>query len=721
MSRTALHIELCIVFVCGVLFADAVALAAQPGRSLFKSSSRMSNSQSRSSNRQITRSTSPKKSAVSSAKSFTRTPRTSNKGYATKSQPVTRKTAVNSSSKQSFNKSRTGSFGSNVIRRGSIQPSKKPAIGSTVTKPRQGRSFSQPQKGAIAGSKVTNPGRTTVAGPRTSIGKNPALQSAISRKGSGAKQSGRGTVDASKLKKDFVSKGSPTSTRTPVTKNLTDQLQSNIAKQRGGSTVLPIGKGQNGSKGLPTTDSAADAARDAITGSGRFTRGGSGGNMNAQFIPGFDEAAEATENAVGWLNDKAEEAANQAGKVIGDAANQAGRVAEDVANQAGRVAEDVADQAGRVAEDAAEQAGRIVGDVADETGRVVEDVSDEASRVVGELSDQFKDVIGDVADDVDQGRETAEDFVDDFLNDVIGGDNNEPGRDDEEKPADDPQETGRDSTFPVIDRGDFLPGFPFPQDGDDERPADEPVDNNDPVEDDADRPEQDYPEQGNPEQDEAPYDDYDEYEEQDEYYEEVPPYQEGPSVTDLLIDLGNRLGAMPIGGGGGFVGGGVVEGPVVEPIVEPLPAEPHVAQLPDLLVEDVRFVDAGDEQGQLGPRYRITLRNAGDAPVGEFGVTLAAGIDFEDADQIAHSEAMVSGLAAGEQTTLDIRLPIDALGLALDQQGRPVPFVLLLVAIDFDEQVVEQTRENNRLLLDRREIMPIDFAAPQPTNTTAAN
>ena len=64
----------------------------------------------------------------------------------------------------------------------------------------------------------------------------------------------------------------------------------------------------------------------------------------------------------------------------------------------------------------------------------------------------------------------------------------------------------------------------------------------------------------------------------------------------------------------------------------------------------------------------------------------------------------VVGLAAGETRSFDVRLPAEALKMAVDPAGQPVPMATLMVAVDSHEELNDIDRTNNGTVMNRTEI-----------------
>ena len=142
----------------------------------------------------------------------------------------------------------------------------------------------------------------------------------------------------------------------------------------------------------------------------------------------------------------------------------------------------------------------------------------------------------------------------------------------------------------------------------------------------------------------------------------------------------------------------------VEPVV--------AAERFDLQLLAVRFVDPGHPEEKLGPRYRIWFRNNSDRPITQpFNLLLLAANDSKPRENLPQSGVRVTAIEAGDVQSVDVRLPIEAMAVGRDPQGKPVPFATLHVLIDSHREVFELSEANNGAQIPRAEIRPVDPAA----------
>ena len=141
----------------------------------------------------------------------------------------------------------------------------------------------------------------------------------------------------------------------------------------------------------------------------------------------------------------------------------------------------------------------------------------------------------------------------------------------------------------------------------------------------------------------------------------------------------------------------------------------------DLQLLAVRFVDNGHSEQNLGPRYRVWVRNNSPTQiVTPFSVLLLASneqVPTVDAPQMG---VVLPSMDIGETQVLDIRLPIAASRLGTTSTGLRVPFTYLHVLVDSHQQIPETFEDNNGAVLLRTDVLPVDPAAFS-TDVTAAS
>ncbi len=132
----------------------------------------------------------------------------------------------------------------------------------------------------------------------------------------------------------------------------------------------------------------------------------------------------------------------------------------------------------------------------------------------------------------------------------------------------------------------------------------------------------------------------------------------------------------------------------------------------DLQLLATRFVDNGHPDQNLGPRYRVWVRNNGPlSTTTPFNVMLIAANEPVPQADLPQAGAVVNGIAAGEIQSVDIRLPLAANRLAVTPEGQRIPFGYLHVLVDSHRELVEPDESNNGAVVARNDILPVDPAA----------
>jgi hypothetical protein len=140
----------------------------------------------------------------------------------------------------------------------------------------------------------------------------------------------------------------------------------------------------------------------------------------------------------------------------------------------------------------------------------------------------------------------------------------------------------------------------------------------------------------------------------------------------------------------------------------------------DLQLLAVRFVDPGHPEQDMGPRYRVWVRNNSPAPLDEkFDVTLVATEGEDLSDDMVQAGVTVPSMDQDETIALDIRLPLQA-NRMVRADGHARPFTHLHAIVDSHRRIDEAEERNNGALLARGEIYPIDPAAFSTDVTAAA-
>ena len=141
----------------------------------------------------------------------------------------------------------------------------------------------------------------------------------------------------------------------------------------------------------------------------------------------------------------------------------------------------------------------------------------------------------------------------------------------------------------------------------------------------------------------------------------------------------------------------------------------------DLQLLAVRFVDPGHQEENLGPRYRVWLRNNANADLTRnVDVTLFASEAKELSRDVVQAGVRIPEVAAKDTIAVDIRLPEEANRLVTNDERDLVPFRYLHVVVDSANALKEANEENNGTLLSRGDIFQVDPAAFSTNVTVAA-
>ena len=141
----------------------------------------------------------------------------------------------------------------------------------------------------------------------------------------------------------------------------------------------------------------------------------------------------------------------------------------------------------------------------------------------------------------------------------------------------------------------------------------------------------------------------------------------------------------------------------------------------DLQLLAVRFVDNGHPTQNLGPRYRVWVRNNSPVQiVTPFSVLMLASNEQTPTVELPQMGVVVPSMDIGETQALDIRLPLAANRLGITPEGYRVPFTYLHVLVDSHQQIPETFEDNNGAVLLRTDILPVDPAAFSTDLTAAA-
>ncbi len=138
---------------------------------------------------------------------------------------------------------------------------------------------------------------------------------------------------------------------------------------------------------------------------------------------------------------------------------------------------------------------------------------------------------------------------------------------------------------------------------------------------------------------------------------------------------------------------------------------PVVVNTADVQLLATRFVDPGHPEQELGPRFRVWLRNNSNFDLNQpFNVLLLASADANAFAGLPEAGIRVTGMRAGETQSIDIRLPYPANKIGRDSSGNAIPFTYLNVLVDSHNELPEAFEDNNGATLIRGDILPVDPA-----------
>ncbi len=119
----------------------------------------------------------------------------------------------------------------------------------------------------------------------------------------------------------------------------------------------------------------------------------------------------------------------------------------------------------------------------------------------------------------------------------------------------------------------------------------------------------------------------------------------------------------------------------------------------DLELRDLKLVDLGDET--MGPAYRLTIRNNSQRSViTPFVVVLMATHETQPTTDSPYNTAQVPQLAAGQSTTVDVRLPAVV-------AAQPEAFEFLTAAVGSPAGMFDQDNTNNQAAFQRSSVSEI--------------
>ena len=124
----------------------------------------------------------------------------------------------------------------------------------------------------------------------------------------------------------------------------------------------------------------------------------------------------------------------------------------------------------------------------------------------------------------------------------------------------------------------------------------------------------------------------------------------------------------------------------------------------DLQLVDIKLLDNGRPEAQIGPRYRVSFRNVGSTPVDhEFNVSLVAATEMKLAEDLPQTITRVGAIQGNDINFVDLRLPSSVFQMATTDGGK-TEFSKLLVFVDSYQEVKDSNRENNIAGLERNTV-----------------
>lgn len=143
---------------------------------------------------------------------------------------------------------------------------------------------------------------------------------------------------------------------------------------------------------------------------------------------------------------------------------------------------------------------------------------------------------------------------------------------------------------------------------------------------------------------------------------------------------------------------------VPAPIMPTIPSGgPNLVNGVNLVLVDIRMVDAGDPTRNLGPRYRIVVGNRGNRAAGNFQVMAIASTEAKFDTTLPHSMNDIDGIAPGQVARVDMRLPMESMTMI---DGNP--FNILAVMVDAKQLIDETAEQDNAGMMEREKIELIE-------------
>lgn len=136
----------------------------------------------------------------------------------------------------------------------------------------------------------------------------------------------------------------------------------------------------------------------------------------------------------------------------------------------------------------------------------------------------------------------------------------------------------------------------------------------------------------------------------------------------------------------------------------------------DVQFTSIRQIDAGDPAKGLAPSYRVWFTNNSDVDIDQpFDVAILASVDGKLAKDLPYAAVRIDGLAAGETSSADIRLPIDA--VKMTNGG----FRFVHAIIDSQNELTETNKVNNVAVFNRDDIPQLGTESETASASDSSN
>lgn len=142
----------------------------------------------------------------------------------------------------------------------------------------------------------------------------------------------------------------------------------------------------------------------------------------------------------------------------------------------------------------------------------------------------------------------------------------------------------------------------------------------------------------------------------------------------------------------------------VAPAVPAAPAPATAATGIDLQVDGVALLETGDLAKNQGPLVLVTVSNKGTTPAGKFALGVYASLKEEPSKEMIPAGLMLEELAAGANRSIEVRMPVETLGMTAEGSTTKETFKQLFIVADVQNEVVESNKQNNILPVKREQL-----------------